>query len=137
MKETIKSQRRPHAGTRRTNVTAPGTPKYKSEWIVLVCSIVPGLFGFQGIAHIYVGRVRRGLLLLFGNMGIYFLGMFFIIFNAFGGDSLFPGTITDGLWTGIFFGSIYLGLLIIQIWDSRRLCRTYNKHVRKNNTAPW
>ena len=85
----------------------------------------------------YVGRTRRGLLWLFGNIGIYYFGMMMLIYNVFGADSYFPRIISADLVMAIHLVLDSVGLLIVQVWDSRRLCRIYNERVREDGRPPW
>lgn len=44
----------------------PANSTMKDENLAFVLEVIPGLFGFLGIGHIYSGNITRGLLLLVG-----------------------------------------------------------------------
>lgn len=48
--------------------------KIKSESTTLVLSIILGLFGIQGIGHIYAGKVGKGVGILIGSFILFALG---------------------------------------------------------------
>lgn len=94
--------------------------KIKSESTALVLSIILGLFGIQGIGHIYVGKVGKGVGILIGS---------FILFAA--------GIATVFVGIGIVLLIIYFVVYIWQIIDSRNLCRKYNDELEDTGEPPW
>jgi len=105
----------------------------KNEDITLALSIVLGLISLQGIGHVYIGKVAKGVGILFASLTIsavsisYFLGLM---------KNFIPPFLNDYL-PFILFG-IYFGPYILQIFDSRRLCIVYNTYVAENYaTPPW
>ena len=121
--------------------TAVSLSKSKSERITLVLSIVVGLMGIMGVGHIYLGRVRRGVIILI--IGILSWTAFFIpiaILGALGEleeEPSYPAVII-----GMFgvFAVAGIGVLILFIWqvlNSRKLCRVYNEYLEQNGKYPW
>ena len=94
--------------------------KIKSESTTLVLSIILGLFGIQGIGHIYIGKVGKGVWVLIGSL---------ILFVA--------GIATVFIGVGIVLLIIYFVVYIWQIIDSRNLCRKYNDELEDTGKPPW
>ena len=94
--------------------------KLKSESTTLILSIILGLIGIQGIGHIYVGKVGKGVWLLIGSFILFVAGI---------------ATVTFGV--GIVLLIIYFAIYIWQIVDSRNLCRKYNEALETTNNPPW
>ena len=121
--------------------TTASIKRYKSEGITLVLSIVVGLMGIMGVGHIYLGRVRRGLLILI--VGVIIWGAVFVPFLFLGmlgeleEDSVDP-TVMIGMFGG--FAVVGIGALALFIWqilNSRKLCKEYNEHFDKHGKPPW
>src|SRR6185437_10654743 len=53
--------------------------KMKSETITLLLAIILGLCGLQGIGHIYVGRVGRGIGILIGSIILFSISIALIV----------------------------------------------------------
>jgi len=114
---------------------------YKSEGVTLVLSILAGLLGFMGIGHIYVGKVKRGVGILFGGFFIWFIVLILpSVAAGLKGDttfsdvnSLVPVAVASMI-IGIAGG---IALFIWQILNSRKLCRQYNEHYEQHGIAPW
>jgi len=135
---------------------------YKSEGTTLVLSIVVGLLGIMGVGHIYLGRVRRGaIILIIGMIGwgglfvpFVMLGMFSELeessvdptammgmFSELGESSVDP-TAMMGMMAG--FGVIVIvwgiGMFVLFIWqilNSRKLCKQYNEYFEEHGKPPW
>jgi len=93
---------------------------YKSEGTTLVLSIVLGLLGINGVGHIYVGRIGKGVAILIGSIILYSIGIATVFFGV-----------------GIILLIIYFVVFIWQIIDSRNLCQEYNEYIRKTGNKPW
>ena len=113
----------------------------KNEGITLVLSIVVGLMGIMGVGHIYLGRVRRGVIILI--IGIASWTAFFIPIALLGvvgnldEESSDPGIIIAMIGG---FGVVGIGVLILFIWqilNARKICRQYNEYLEKHNEPPW
>lgn len=105
----------------------------KNEDITLALSIVLGLVGLTGISQIYLGKVAKGV------------GIMIISFMLIGSTAYFLSTnISENVFnTHIVKNSYlivavvgYLGLYIYQVFDTRKLCLTYNKYVVEHKTPP-
>ncbi len=46
---------------------------YKSPGTAMLIALIAGIFGLLGIGHIYVGKLRRGILLLVGGLALLIL----------------------------------------------------------------
>ncbi len=104
---------------------------YKSEGVTLVLSTILGLLGFNGTGHIYLGKIRRGIALLVGSLGILvaMVGSLAIV------DVLWSSELVLAVFGISFIG--YIALFVYQIIDARRLCKEYNKAVYETGIAPW
>ena len=118
--------------------------KSKSEGLTLVLSIVVGLMGIMGVGHIYIGRVRRGVIILI--IGIASWSAFFIPFAILGvlGElgELEKDPSDPAIIIGMIAGMVVVGIgvLILFIWqiiNSRKLCREYNEYLVEHEQPPW
>lgn len=115
--------------------------KAKNEGITLVLSIVVGLMGIMGVGHIYLGRVRRGVIILI--IGIASWSAFFIPFAILGVMGELEEEPSDpSILIGIIGGliGVGIGVFILFIWqviNSRKLCKEYNEHLEKTGNPPW
>ncbi len=135
---------------------------YKSEGTTLVLSIVVGLLGIMGVGHIYLGRVRRGaIILIIGMIGwgglfvpFVMLGMFSELEESFVDPTAMMGMFSEleessvdptammGMMAG--FGVIVIvwgiGMFVLFIWqilNSRKLCKQYNEYFEEHGKPPW
>lgn len=117
---------------------------YKSEGITLVLSIVLGLMGLMGIGHIYVGKVKRGIIILIGGLFIWVIVFIPIGFLSVLDESqeLSEEEIMTQL-LGPMMGALIIGgiagfaLFIWQILNARSLCKDYNLYCEKKGEPPW
>lgn len=93
---------------------------YKSETVTLILAIVLGLLGLNGVGHLYVGKIGKGVVILIGSLILYTAGLV----------TLFIGV-------GIVLIIIFIVIFIWQIIDSRKLCQQYNEHVRDTGNKLW
>ncbi len=125
--------------------TTESIKRYKSEGTTLVLSIVVGLLGFMGVGHIYLGRVRRGIIILIIGM-VGWGGIFvpFVMLGMFSG--LEEGSLDEtdmfemmaGIGVALFVGGIGIFILFIwQILNSRKLCKEYNEYFEEHGKPPW
>jgi len=118
---------------------------YKSEGTTLVLSIVVGLLGIMGVGHIYLGRVRRGaIILIIGMIGWGGLFVPFVMLGMFSEleESFVDPTAMMGMMAG--FGAIVIvwgiGMFVLFIWqilNSRKLCKQYNEYFEEHGKPPW
>ena len=125
---TDKSASCPQCGHTKTTFNTPpspnlsGTPHtllYKSEGTALILAIILGLFGLNGIGHLYLGKISRGVGLLIGSIVLFWVGIATLIFVV-----------------GAVLLVIYFLLFIWQIIDAKNQCRAYNEYVQANGKAP-
>jgi len=115
--------------------------KSKSEGITMVLSIIVGLMGIMGVGHIYLGKVRRGIIILI--IGIVSWSAFFVPFVILGVIGELEEEPSDpAIIFGMIGGFVVVGigvfvLFIWQVLDSRKLCREYNESLVKNESPPW
>ena len=98
----------------------------------------------------YVGKVRRGIIILIGGLVLYIVMiipviMAFSIQGLLSTQSMFsPETTGDisGAWflvvfLMIIFGIGYIVLFIWQIFDARKFAKKFNELVRTAGKEPW
>jgi len=56
--------------------------RLKSEKIAMLLAALLGAVGFLGIGHLYVGRIRRGLILLVGAWALASISFFCFVVSA-------------------------------------------------------
>jgi len=95
----------------------------KSEGVAIVLAVLVGLLGFYGVGHMYVGRIRRGLVILFLDWFISISGIVLIMMNEILG--------TGGLVLGIILLIGSFALWIWQIFDVRKVCREHNQSLHE------
>lgn len=108
--------------------------QYKSEGTTMVLSIVLGLLGLQGIGHLYLGRVGRGVGLLVGSIILYYAGWTLV---SFGAAFIILPALLPLLIGGIVLLVVSLAIFIWQILDARKLCKVYNERVGAGGSPPW
>ena len=110
----------------------------KSKTIAILLAALPGILGFLGIGHLYLGRIRRGLILLIGNWVLagvsimcYFIwAMSQMVIPPPGYPRVEPPAASDvflAISIVLFFGLV--GLWIWQIFNAKSVCQNYNKQV--------
>lgn len=143
--------------TIKKHESKPKPSEYKSESAILVLSIVVGLFGIMGVGHLYVGKIRRGIIVMV--IGFSLWTVVFIPFLFLGIDNEIEQSITEDLeflqysdrvpqkdTTAVLIGfviaavSVSIGYLVLYVWqilDSRRLCKRYNQHLEQEEKPLW
>jgi len=122
----------------KTNLTArPSTieggkvTKTKSEDNTLVLSVVLGLVSLQGVGHIYIGKVAKGIGILLSSLATSIFSISY--FLGFMKNSI-PPLLNEYLPIILF--AIYFGPYVYQVFDSRKLCATYNAYVVEHKIIP-
>lgn len=116
----------------RPSVVAGGKlARPKSEEVTLTLSVVLGLVSLQGLGHIYIGKVAKGIGILIASLIISIISISFFLGLM---KNAIPPFLNDYLPI-ILFG-IYFGPYVLQIFDSRKLCITYNAYIAENKTVP-
>jgi TM2 domain-containing membrane protein YozV len=95
----------------------------KSEGVAIVLAVLVGLIGFYGVGHMYVGRIRRGLVILFLDWVISIPSFFSLVVGLSGDIELLV------LGVVLLVGSLILW--IWQIFDARRVCREHNQGLHE------
>jgi len=112
---------------------------YKSKRKTLVLSVMVGLLGLMGVGHIYLGRLRRGIIILI--IAPLSWTMILISYTMLGlvepQEDVMVAAI--GVLGGItlVLVMVFLVLFIWQILNSRKLCKEYNEYLEQNGRAPW
>ena len=107
----------------------------KSEMTTILLAALFGVIGFLGIGHLYVGRIRRGLVLLIGAWALAVAS--FVCFAVWSMSHMVipppgypkievPAYFIAFLALGII---LLLGIFFLWIWqifDARAACTKYN-----------
>lgn len=136
---------------------------FKSGGIAFILAFFFGLFLFNGIGHMYIGKVRRGVGFLLLGWLIYSLLLVFLIFtiglnigqffDLYSNQYTVPGINDDLIPQNsidsesfdsnmpmpllFIFGIIYLVYWIAQAADANRLAKKFNRHLDKEGTLLW
>ena len=143
--------------TIKKHESKPKPSEYKSEGTTLVLSIVVGLFGIMGVGHLYVGKIRRGIIIMV--IGFSLWTVVFIPFLFLGIGNEIEQSITEDIeflqysdsmpqkdTTAVLIGfviavvSVSIGYLVLYIWqilDSRKLCKRYNQYLEQEGKPLW
>jgi TM2 domain-containing membrane protein YozV len=89
----------------------PRKPK-KDSGIAALIALIGGLFGICGLGHIYVGKLARGLVILFAQILLLTVGILLTI------------TIIGSI-IGIPLLIVYAIIWIWQIFDASKLAKEY------------
>jgi hypothetical protein len=115
----------------------------KSEETSVLLAFFLGLFFILGVAHIYLGRFKKGAMLFLAGVlcyGVSVAGM--VLYHASAPEQCFGYGIClkphndNYLTMPLVFGIGYLGIWIWQILDARKICRDYNSRIVKSNQNP-
>jgi predicted RNA-binding Zn-ribbon protein involved in translation (DUF1610 family) len=96
---------------------------YKSPGTAALIAFIGGIFGLQGIGHMYVGKVGKGMGILI--TGIILAALLVFISMSFEIILLFV------------FGVAYLVLWIWQIFDARKLAKKFNESLLTTGKEAW
>lgn len=112
---------------------------YKSPGTAALIAFIGGIFGLQGIGHIYVGKVGRGIGILISGIIIFAL----LVITVVSMQSLLildPNESSIGIGVillMILLGVAYFVLWIWQIFNARKLAKKFNESVRTTGIEPW
>ncbi len=98
--------------------------EWKSESTTLLLSILLGLIGIQGVGHMYVGKVGKGVGILIGSLILFLVAIGLTVTGI-------------GAIVGIPLMIIYFIMFIWQIINSRKLCQQYNDYLEQHDQRPW
>ncbi len=123
---------------------------YKSPGTTALIAFLGGLFALPGIGHMYVGKVRRGIMILIGGLILYVLAIVPVMMAvSFQGilssqDMSSSDITTDfsSVWLLIvtfmlIFGIGYIVLFVWQIFDARKFAKKFNESVKATGKEPW
>lgn len=121
---------------------------YKSPGTSALIAFIGAIFGLPGLGHLYIGRVGRGLAIVFSGLILYILGMSLLfsgmLFNglnfARSMPSLFGGMrVEPGFLFAVVFGliSTYVVIWFWQIFNARKLAHEFNQSVLSTGKEPW
>jgi len=96
----------------------------KSEGVATVLAALVGMFLIYGVGHIYVGRIGRGLIILFIELAIGVLVVIPLVYGLAEGEVGFIIPIAILLLADLI-------LWIWQIFDARRVCRDHNRNLEQ------
>ncbi len=91
----------------------PPRHEHKDEGVTLILASVLGIFGLCGIGHVYLGMIKRGIIILFGN---------FILW----GGAVLGFILTIETIIPIVMSVAALAFWVWSIFDARRLVREHN-----------
>ncbi|MER5175382.1 MAG: hypothetical protein ABJB76_07725 [Candidatus Nitrosocosmicus sp.] len=138
---------------------------FKSGGVAFILAFFFGLFFFNGVGHMYIGKVRRGVGILilgwfiYAILFVFLLSSFIPIFmqlshsndnattsrsnsdlflfrnNSHDNDLSHPSFFS--FFSIPLFGVLYLLYLIIQAADANRLAKKFNLHLDKTGELLW
>lgn len=91
---------------------------YKDEGTTIILAIILGLFGFNGVGHLYIGKIGKGVMILVISFILFFVGIATVFFG------------------GIILLIIHFVIFIWQIVDAKKLCRQYNYYMMTTGKEP-
>ncbi|HYG00344.1 MAG TPA: hypothetical protein VD815_09640 [Candidatus Saccharimonadales bacterium] len=107
----------------QSNINTIVTFLKKNPGSAVVIALIAGIFGFQGIGHLYLGKVAYGIgLLLIG----WTIGIFALLSLIGGGISM-----------AVFLGIVSFAFWIWQAHNANKLARYYNEYLVQNGVTPW
>lgn len=110
----------------------------KSQKTAILLAALLGVVGFLGIGHFYLGRLRRGIILLIGAWGLAGTGAFCLVAWTMCYMVIPPPgypKVEVPTYSLVFFAIgviLLLGLVALWIWqifDAKAACQNYNKQV--------
>jgi TM2 domain-containing membrane protein YozV len=123
---------------------------HKSPRKVTIIAIIGGLFGIQGLGHIYVGKLGKGFGILSTGIGLLVIPLAlggYLSFFLPDEVALHPLALSyDNDLNSLYFlfGIVmivfaigYLLLFIWQVFDARKLAKKFNALVKATGKEPW
>jgi len=114
---------------------------FKNGGVAFILAFFLGLFFFNGVGHMYIGKVRRGVGIMILGWIIYsilfiflvssFVPVFIQTYNSNNND------FSQSFFSISLFGAIYFIYLIIQAADANRLAKKFNRHLDKTGELLW
>ena len=97
---------------------------FKNNGLVFLIAIIARIFGFNGIGHIYIGKVLRCVLIIFLGWISFGIGILVYLFEFITQND----ELLHGFDLSVIFGLIYFVIWIIQDLDANRLDKHYTKY---------
>ena len=98
--------------------------KTKDEAITLILAIFFGLAGFNGLGHIYVGKILKGVGIMFGNLILFIMMIATMLVVVIEKADLSLTIIRIVLF--IIFTAAFLTVFVWQVFNARESCKVYN-----------
>ena len=117
--------------------------RLKRQKMAMLLAALLGAVGFLGIGHFYVGRIRRGFILLMGAWVLAGTSLFCFIASAMSTMVIPPPgypkvEVPNSCFAFFAIGFVlFLALVTLWIWqifNAKAACQNYNKQV--SNKAP-
>ncbi len=107
----------------QSNINTIVTSLKKNPGAAVLIALIAGIFGFQGIGHLYLGKVAYGIgLLLIG----WTIGIFAVLSLIGGGISM-----------AVFLGIVSFAFWIWQAHNANKLAKYYNEYLIQKGVTPW
>lgn len=116
----------------------PGVPgvvsptQTKSPGTTLAIALIAGAFGFNGIGHLYIGKIKKGL-------GLMVAGWILIALPAL----ILPLVMISSEQPFLLFLFLPISIVIFvalwtwQAYDAYKQTKYYNEYLDNNGRAPW
>lgn len=131
---------------------------FKNGGAAFIIAFFFGMFLFNGVGHMYIGKVRRGVGIMLLGWFIYSMILFFMIFAV--GLNIAPFSLSNERMLGlddemvtsnnidfeflspvlpylILFALVYVAFWIVQAADANRLAKKFNRQLDKEGTLLW
>lgn len=132
---------------------------FKNGGVAFILAFFFGLFLFNGVGHMYIGKVRRGVGIMLLGWFIYAVILLFMIFTVglniaqlsvanetmlgFDNNTMVPSNditleyLSPVLPFLFVFALVYLTFWILQAADANRLAKKFNRQLEKEGTLLW
>ena len=132
---------------------------FKNGGVAFILAFFFGLFLFNGVGHMYIGKVRRGVGIMLLGWFIYAVILLFMVFTVglniaqlsvanetmlgFDNDMMIPSNditleyLSPVLPFLFVFALVYLTFWILQAADANRLAKKFNRQLEKEGTLLW
>ena len=132
---------------------------FKNGGVAFILAFFFGLFLFNGVGHMYIGKVRRDVGIMLLGWFIYAVILLFMVFTVglniaqlsvanetmlgFDNNTMIPSNditleyLSPVLPFLFVFALVYLTFWILQAADANRLAKKFNRHLDKKGTLLW
>ncbi|CAN5814978.1 hypothetical protein BH23THE1_BH23THE1_12420 [soil metagenome] len=119
----LQTQQDQHPSPTQHNVSTIVTTSTRNPGTAVLIALIAGFFGFQGIGHMYIGKIAYGLGLLLIGWTLGIAALLFLIGGVI--------AITVLLWI------ISFAFWIWQTHNANKLAKYYNEYLVQKGVAPW